>query len=61
MRLYQTTEKDENKYLKSIGEVLLTIWQDRFLRKILLIDLLIVILIVNLDDFIQFMYWLMEI
>lgn len=61
MRLYQTTEKDENKYLKWIGEVLLTIWQDRFLRKILLIDLLIVILIVNLDDFIQFMYWLMEI
>lgn len=53
------TNKDENKYLKWIGGLLLTIWQDKFLRKILLIDLLIVILIVNLDDFIQFMYWLM--
>lgn len=61
MKSYQTQKTDENKYLKSIGELLRTIWQDRFLRKILLIDLLIVILIVNLDDFIQFMYWLMEI
>lgn len=61
MKSYQTQKTDENRYLKWIGEVLLTIWQDRFLRKILLIDLLIVILIVNLDDFIQFMYWLMEI
>lgn len=61
MKSYQTQKTDENKSLKWIGEVLLTIWQDWFLRKILLIDLLIVILIVNLDDFIQFMYWLMEI